>query len=65
MDTHSSGYMYGHTHGSRGTCMDTDMVVGVHVWTHIAVGVMYGHIHGLFGYIYGHTWGSELEGTGV
>ena len=26
--------MYGHTHGCGGICMDTHMVVGVHVWTH-------------------------------
>ena len=27
------------THGSGSTCMDTHMVVRVHVWTHMIVGV--------------------------
>ena len=31
------------THGRRGTCMGTHIVVGVHVWTHMVEGDMYGH----------------------
>ena len=29
------GYMYGYREGEVGTCMDTQRVRWVHVWTHI------------------------------
>ena len=37
--------MYGHREGEVGTCMDTERVRWVHVWTH----------RGWGGYRYGHT----------
>ena len=42
--------MYGHTEGVVGTCMDTERVVGVHVWTQRGWGgYMYGHREGEVG----------------
>ena len=55
MDTHDSRHKYIDTRGSGGTCMNTDMVLGVHVWTHMVGWYMYGHTHGC-GYMYGHPW---------
>ena len=46
--------MYGHREGEEGTCMDTERVRCVHVWTHRGWGgYMYGH-RGWGGYMYGH-----------
>ena len=40
--------MYVHTEGEVGTCMDTERVRWVHVWTHTG-GYMYGHREGEVG----------------
>ena len=42
--------MYGHTEGEVGTCMDTERVRRVHVWTHRGGGgYMYRHREGEVG----------------